>query len=176
MKAKFTLEPLPLPFFTYYYKNLEQRSHPNSQYGYMLNEKGQFKNLLIQKEKKINEIKNNSSKCGQTKNIFQPLCEVLCFNIKTIHKSLLMLRSNSTERKNSHLHKEYKFLNKSFSDNLVMEILPHSLHNILWRMYSQMVSVQWKGTINSGIHKRVPFSLWWQCKASLLVKCVLPIS
>lgn len=83
MKAKFTLEPLPLPFFTYYYKNLEQRSHPNSQYGYMLNEKGQFKNLLIQKEKKINEIKNNSSKCGQTKNIFQPLCEVLTLRLYT---------------------------------------------------------------------------------------------
>lgn len=30
----------------------------------MLNEKGQFKNLLIQNEKKINVIKNTSSKCG----------------------------------------------------------------------------------------------------------------
>lgn len=31
------------------------------------------------------------------------------FQHKTVHKSFLMLRSNSTKTKDIHLHKEYKF-------------------------------------------------------------------
>lgn len=53
--SKITLGPLPLPFLPWLFsagKNFKQRRSPKL-YGYMSNEKRQFKNLLIQKGKKV---------------------------------------------------------------------------------------------------------------------------